>query len=200
MLFGNEKSLSLRAAYIISRIFEPFLWLAILGVVIVFSDYFNGYNKLYWTVGLAFFLGVLPLLTLWIGFKKIKDIDIDFTKKEKRTPFILIILFYWLIGLVLAWALNGPKLILDILLIGIVLNVLVLLINFYWKVSNHSLGITAVSLFINQLFDWQYAWLFVFVPLVCWARLIQKKHSLGQLTGGVGLGLLAWLLLIMLGY
>ncbi len=202
MIIGikEKNKTNLKIAYFISRIFEPFLWLAFLGILLIFSNYFKGYERLYWAFGLAFFLGGLPLLTLWIGFKKIKDIDIDFTKKEKRTPFILIILFYWLIGLVLVWALSGPKLILNILLIGIILNFLVLVINFYWKVSNHSLVITAVALFINQLFGWQYVWLFIFVPLVCWARHIQKKHTWGQLGGGIILGFMAWLLLIIFGY
>lgn len=200
MLFNKAKDRQLKIAYAISRIFEPFFLLGILGVVIIFSDYFIGFNRLGWAIGLVLILGVLPLTTLWLGVKKIKGIDIDFTKKERRTPFILIILFYWLMGMLLAWGLGSPKLILSILLVGVIMNLIVLIINFYWKVSNHSLAITVVIFFIIELYGWQYAWLFLSIPLVSWARWIQKKHTIGQLVGGVLLGILAWELLRILGY
>lgn len=200
MWFNHEKSIWIRAAYIISRMTEPFLLLAILGLVIVFSGYFDGFDRVWWAIGLAVILGLLPLATLWLGVKKIKKIDIDFTKKETRTPFILIILFYWIIGVVLAWGLRAPGVVIGLILVAIIINILVLVINFYWKVSNHSLMATAVPLFINQFFGWDYWWLFFIVPVVIWARWIQKKHTLGQLAVGVVLGILAGRLLALLGY
>ena len=190
----------LKIAYVISRLSEPFFLLAILGVVVLFSDYFNGFNRLGWALGLAVVLGLLPLVTLWLGVKKIKNIDIDFTTKETRTPFILIILFYWLMGVFLAWGLGGPRFVLSVLLVGVIVNLLVLVINFYWKVSNHTLVVTAVIFFINQLFNWSYGWLFVLLPVVAWSRWVQGKHNWWQLAGGVVLGVLAWGLLIFFGY
>lgn len=200
MLFKKNKKIQLQIAYIISRLSEPFLLLTIFGVMILFSKYLAGYNHWVWGVGLVLFLGVMPLATLWLGVKKIKKIDIDFTKRENRTPFILIILFYWIMGLVLGWSLAGPKLILVLLFIGIILNVLVLVINFYWKISNHSLALVAFIFFMSQLFGQVYLWLLITVPLVCWSRWIQKKHTWGQLSGGIGLGLVAWILLRIFGY
>jgi len=135
-----------------------------------------------------------------IKFQKIKGLDIDLTRKESRTPFILIILFYWLLGLILGWALTGPKLILALLLIGIILNIIVLIINFYWKISNHSLVLTAVILFTSQLFNNNYLWLLLILPIVGWSRWVQKKHTWGQLIGGVGLAVFAWWLLQLFGY
>ena len=199
MLFKRDK-LKLKIAYIISRLSEPFFLLAILGVLVLGSDHFTGFNRLWWALGLVLILGVLPLMTLWLGVKKIKNIDIDFTKKEQRTPFILIILFYWLLGALLAWGLGSPRFVLSILLVGVIVNLLVLIINFYWKVSNHTLVLTAVIFFINQLFDWSYWWLFIVIPLVAWSRWVQGKHTIWQLIGGTGLGVLAWGLLIFFGY
>lgn len=200
MLFERKENLTLKIAFVISRLSEPFLLLTILGVIILFSHYLAGYNRWEWGLGLVLFLGVLPLGTLWLGVKKVKKIDIDFTKKENRTPFILVILFYWTVGLILSWSLSGPKIILVLLIISIISNILVLLINFFWKVSNHLLGVSVFSLFIIQLFGWQYWWWLLLCPAVGWSRWVQKKHTLGQLIGGAGLGLSAWMMLIMLGY
>ncbi len=200
MIFKKEKALKLKIAYIISRLSEPFLWLFIFGIVILFSKYLDGYNHWLWGLSLVLFLGFLPLMTLWLGIKRIKGLDIDLTKRESRTPFILIILFYWLLGLVLGWALAGPKLILVLLLIGIILNIIVLLINFYWKISNHSLVLATVILFTSQLFSRDYLWLLLLLPFVAWSRWVQKKHTWGQLIGGMGLAILAWWLLQLFGY
>ncbi len=199
-LWPRHKNVKLKIAFIISRLSEPFLLLGVLGLFILFSHYLSGYNRWEWGVGLVLFLGALPLGTLWLGVKKIKKIDIDFTKKESRTPFILIILFYWILGLILAWALSGPKIVLILLAISIMNNLLVLLINFFWKVSNHALGITVFSLFVIELFGSQYWWLVLSWPLVAWSRWIQKKHSWGQLAGGTALGILAWAMLALMGY
>ncbi len=199
-LFSKEKEAKLKTAFLISRLSEPFLLLTVLGGLVLFSHYLSGYNRWEWGVGLVLFLGALPLGTLWLGVKKIKKIDIDFTKKESRTPFILIILFYWLLGLILAWALSGPKIVLVLLAVSIINNVLVLLINFFWKISNHALGITVFSLFVIELFGGRYWWLILTWPLVGWSRWVQKKHSWGQLAGGTALGLLAWLMLRWMGY
>ncbi len=200
MIFKKDKDLKLKIAYIISRLGEPFLWLSIFGVIILFSEYLDGYNYWLWGIGLVLFLGFMPLVTLWLGIKKIKGLDIDLTKRESRTPFILIILFYWLLGLILAWSLAGPKLILVLLLIGIILNILILIINFYWKISNHSLVLTTVILFSSQLLDKNYLWLLLILPLVAWSRWIQRKHTWWQLIGGIGLAILAWLILMAFGY
>ncbi|PIP29028.1 hypothetical protein CO134_00125 [Candidatus Kuenenbacteria bacterium CG_4_9_14_3_um_filter_39_14] len=201
MLFRfKRENTKLRVAYIVSRFFEPFLWLTIIGLATIFSEYFDGYNRVSWGIILLAFLGVLPLLTLWLGLKKGKVKDIDFSKREERTAFILMILFYWFLGALLTWALAGPRLVSAILITAIIVAATVLIINLYWKVSVHALGITTSALFINQLFDWQYLWLFIFVPLVAWSRWAQKRHTIAQLLGGCGLAILAWVLLVSFGY
>ena len=201
MLFRfKRENTKLRVAYVISRFFEPFLWLAIVGLATIFSGYFDDYNRLSWGIILLVFLGVLPLLTLWLGLKKGKVKDIDFSKREERTSFIMVIIFYWFLGALLTWALAGPRLVSTILISAIIVGVAVLIINLYWKVSVHTLGITVSALFINQLFGWQYLWLFIFIPLVAWSRWAQKKHTTAQLLGGCGLGILAWVLLVSFGY
>ena len=201
MLFKfKRENMKLKAAYIISRFFEPFLWLTIMGLAIIFSEYFDDYNGVSWGIMLLAFLGVLPLLALWLGVKKGRVKDIDFSKREERTAFILIILLFWFLGALLTWALAGPRLVSTILITAIIVAVAVLIINLYWKVSVHTLGITVSAMFINQLFGWQYLWLFIFIPMVAWSRWVQKKHTMAQLLGGCGLGILAWVLLVSFGY
>lgn len=188
----------MRIAYLTSRITEPFYLATLAGIILLFSSYLNGYHRLFWGGILLLVLGILPLATLFLGLKTGKVEDIDFTDRRKRTPFILIILFYWLIGAILAWALSGPAIILDILIIALIIGSAVLVINLYWKISNHTLGVTTFAFFVNQFFGWQYWWLFILIPIVAWSRWVQKKHTIGQLIAGVCLGALAWGLFLWL--
>lgn len=194
MFFWQKKSLKIKIAYILSRIFEPFVWMGLFGVALIFSSHFEGYNRLWWAVVLVFFLAGLPLITFLLFLKKGKIEDIDFTKREKRTPFIVTIIFYWLLGLILTWGAGGPMAVIKILALSLMLGIVVLLINFYYKTSNHALGYTAAVLLFNDFYDWDYWWLLIFVPVVWWSRYVQKKHTLGQLTLGTALAVAAWVI------
>ncbi|HRY63363.1 MAG TPA: hypothetical protein P5267_02045 [Patescibacteria group bacterium] len=192
MFFKREKTIKIKIAYWLSRIFEPLLWVGLLGVAMIFSPYLDNYNRFFWAVELLIFLVGLPLLTLWLAFKKGKITDIDFTKKEERTPYLLVILFYWAMGMILTWGLGGPVVIIKILLLAVIVGLAVLVINFYYKISNHALGFVISCLLFNELYSWHYWWLLLFAPVIFWSRWVQKKHTWGQLVLGTGLAIVGW--------
>lgn len=193
MFFKKEQSVEIKIAFIVSRIFEPLLWVGLFGVAVISSSYFDGYSRIFWPAELLIFLVGLPILTLWLAFKKGKIKDIDFTKREDRTPYLLAMIFYWALGMILTWGLGGPKVITKILLLAVVIGVVMLVINFRYKVSGHALGFTITVLLFNELYAWQYWWLLIFVPVVWWSRYIQKKHTWGQLILGTALAVAGWL-------
>ncbi len=201
MLFKfNSTARKKRLAYYISRAGDAYVFFLILALLILFSDYLAGYNRWWWGAGLVFILGIMPISVFWLGLKKGKIKDIDFTRRQDRTPYLLILLFFWIIGMILSWSLYGPKLIIILLFIAVLVNIIILLINFYWKISNHALVASVFGLFVNQLFGWQHWWLLLIIPVVAWSRWVQKKHTLGQLVGGMSVGIVAWLVLMMFGY
>ncbi|HOZ36873.1 MAG TPA: hypothetical protein PLR18_03535 [bacterium] len=181
-----------KAAFVVSRLFEPLLWLTILGVVVITSRRLDGYDRFFWSVELLVFLIGLPLYSLWLGFKKGKIKDIDFTKREERTPYLLVVIFYWALGMIFTWSLGGPKIITKILLVAVILGIMMLIINFRYKVSGHALAYSVAALLINEFCEWQYWWLLIFVPVVWWSRWAQKKHTWGQLILGTALAVAGW--------
>jgi len=199
-MFLKPKLNKIKIAYIISRIFDPIILLLPLGIVSIFSHHVDGYNRLFWAFILVIFLGILPIITVWLGLKKGKISDIDFTDRHQRTPYIVAIIFYWFLAVILIWSLSGPDFILRLIIAAITIGLIVMSINFFWKISNHSLIITASSFFVNMLYDWKFVWIFILIPVVCWSRLIQKKHTVLQLFGGVMLGILFFLIMRWFGY
>lgn len=193
-------TLKLKIAYIISRFFDIVFWALPFSAIAVFSSHFSGYNRIVWIIGLLLFAGFLPFSIFWFWLKKGKISDVDFTKKEERTPTILIILFFWSLTLALTWVLSGSRLILVILSSAIIIGTLVLIINLRWKISNHTLAATIAGFLINFLYGWSYWWLFIFVPLVFWSRLVLKKHTFWQLVAGSILGCLFFIFIKLFGH
>lgn len=193
-------TLKFKIAYIISRFFDAVFWALPLGAIAVFSSHFNDHNRIIWIIGLLLFAGFLPFSIFWFWLKKGKISDIDFTKKEERTPIILVILFFWSLSLIFTWALSGPRLMLIILSSVIIVGIFVLIINLRWKISNHTLAATIAGFLINFLYGWSYWWVFIFIPLVFWSRLVLKKHTFWQLVAGTILGYLFFVILKLFEY
>jgi membrane-associated phospholipid phosphatase len=57
----------------------------------------------------------------------------------------------------------------------------------WWKISTHAFGITGPFAAMFVLFNFQPLPYVALVPLVCWARIYLRSHSLGQVLGGAAL-------------
>lgn len=192
-------TLKLKIAYIVSRFFDAVFWALPFGAIVVFSSYFDNHDRIFWTLGLLLFATILPLVLFWFWFKKGKIFDIDFTRKEERTPYFIVILLFWIAALLLTWVLSGPHLVLVLFSDAIIIGGLVIIINLYWKISNHTLVATITGFLITFLYGWNYWWFFLFIPLSFWCRLVSKKHTFWQLVAGIGLGCLFFVILKLFG-
>jgi membrane-associated phospholipid phosphatase len=57
----------------------------------------------------------------------------------------------------------------------------------YWKISTHALGITAPLAALTLLYGRQPLPFMVLIPMVCWARVYLKAHSVMQVIAGAAL-------------
>ncbi len=57
-------------------------------------------------------------------------------------------------------------------------------ITFFWKISGHVAGLTLVLGLFWVWYGARVAPFFIFVPLLAWARVVTKNHTLAQVTGG----------------
>jgi membrane-associated phospholipid phosphatase len=65
------------------------------------------------------------------------------------------------------------------------------IITMYWKISTHALGITAPLVASLYLFGREPLPFFVLIPIVCWARVYLKAHTILQVIAGTALGALS---------
>jgi len=187
-------------AKIISMVSSPLYLFLPLVLIILGSTHLDGHDRLMWGLMLAIFLGFLPFATLWLGLKRGSISDIDFTIREERTPYLLAIIFFWSSAALITLMLDGPQLVFVLILTGIGISLMILLINFFWKISNHTLFFSAAVFFAGRIFSRHYLWFLIFLPVIAWARYAQRKHTMCQLIAGALLGATVICFLRFFGY
>jgi membrane-associated phospholipid phosphatase len=135
------------------------------------------------------FGALIPIVTSLILIKKMKT-DLDITDRTKRTmPLILAICSYLIGFLVLLWF-GAPAVVSALMLIYGTNTLIILIINFYWKISIHAMGLAGPTAAFIFAFGFVGVIIGLIIPLVMWSRLKLKKHTPSQVIAGSVLGLL----------
>jgi membrane-associated phospholipid phosphatase len=83
--------------------------------------------------------------------------------------------------------LEGPLFLKSIFAVSIVSSIILTVVTYFWKISLHTSWITFVVITFNILFG---RWMLLMVPLIPvigWARVRIKKHTVNQVILGVGI-------------
>jgi membrane-associated phospholipid phosphatase len=123
---------------------------------------------------------------------------LEMVEREARLiPYLLMIL--GAVGaIVLLTQLNAPQPVFIMTLVLLANEVVMGTINFWTKVSIHTATVTFTAITLGALVhpNW-YALLFL-VPLIAWARIYRKRHTLQQVTSGAVLsGLLTSIVIFL---
>lgn len=166
-------------ANVISRVFDPFVMLAALfGILFYRTPIFVPAFLL--MVLLPFFLCILALKT-----KFIKDWDLS---DRRQRPKVLWTIFAIEVvsSIVLKTSLTVPVL---AALFGFTI------ITHFWKMSGHTMAAALTTGLIVARFGWTWWPVLLIVPLVSWARVVTKNHSVSQVIAGA---LYSWGLVALL--
>ncbi len=135
----------------------------------------------------------IPILTSLILIKKLKT-DIDITDRKKRTLPLILAISSYLIGFLVLYMISAPAVITALMFIYGSNTIMILLINFYWKISIHSMGIAGPTAAFIYAFGITGAFLGILIPFVMWSRVKLNKHTFSQVLAGTVLGLVStWL-------
>jgi membrane-associated phospholipid phosphatase len=153
---------------------------------------------------------MLPIFLFIYLLKKKKVVNKDADKKEERTlPFSIALLFYICGFFVLR--IFDINLFIQSFWFGYITNMfLLIMINKFWKISIHAVGISGPAtivvcllsesqhLFVNSIAFFIITILFLVVVIVGWARIKLKCHSVLQVIAGSILGISSTLVHIYL--
>jgi hypothetical protein len=174
-------------AQIISLILNPLLILIPVPFFLVYEKTGDFLLSFIWTIVSVFFIFVY-FLAILIGIRIGVFADLDVSKKEQRPLLFSIGMVLTLIYFVVLFLFHAP----GILIVGatsIVLGILVLgVINMFTKASGHLTVLSALLTFLIIAEGWRACAALVLLPVLIWARIKTKNHTLLQTLLGTLIG------------
>jgi len=197
----NRDKIIIYAARIISLIFTPF-YLPLVGLIILFTlSYLNllplEYRLL--VLGLVYFFTILLptfMIRLYRRLQGWSRLEIGH-KRRRMVPYVISIVCYFTCLYVLE-SLHIYHFVSSIVIGALVVQIVCAIINIWWKISTHTAAIGGVAgaLFVfADIFGFNPVWWFCLVFMLAGmlgsARMILHQHSLSQVVGGFGVGLVS---------
>lgn len=195
-----------RIAKVVSTVFTPFSIPFLAFLILLLVSYLRMLPLAYKLIilGIVYTFTILtPSLAIWVYCRLNKLSTRDLTLKEHRyLPFLLTILSY-VCCLLLMRQMNIPWYMSGIILVGLLSQVLCILLNLFWKVSEHMAGAGAIVgglIAFSELFGYNPIWwlcLIVFIAgLLGSARISLGHHTLSEVLGGFAIGLICALVVL----
>ncbi|MBV8067540.1 MAG: phosphatase PAP2 family protein [Candidatus Eremiobacteraeota bacterium] len=171
----------------LSTIFNPFLTAFALFVILAdigATDTLNFWRLLFIS---TFFVSTGPMLYIfWLNATdRISDLDMS-VRVEREMVFTAFVVFD-VLGVAALWLIHAPRLMIAAMLGYTVSTLVVQYITRYWKISTHALGITAPLTALTLIYGRQPLPFMVLIPMVCWARVYLKSHTVAQVVAGAAL-------------
>ncbi len=196
----------IRTARVISAIFTPFSIPFLAFLALFLFSYLRIMPTQYKLIVLAIvysFTILLPTLTIFL-FRKINGFDLQEMNLRKRRyiPFLLTILSY-VFCLLMMHRLNIPWYMTAIILAALIVQVVCVVVNLKWKLSEHMAGMGCIVsglVSFSALFGYNPVWWLCIVILIAGilgtARIILGHHSLGEVLFGFMVGFVCTLLVL----
>jgi hypothetical protein len=202
-----EKRKVIKAAQIISGIFNPFVIPFGAFIVLFFFSYLNimplQYKLLVLGVVYCFTI-LLPTISIFL-FRKINGWESkDLIDREKRfVPYLLTITAY-VFCLIMMYKLNIPRYMTGIIVATLASMAICVIVNLKWKLSEHMAGMGGVVgglIAFSFLFNYNPVWwlcLFILIAgLLGSARVTLQHHTLGEVLTGFVVGFICAILGIL---
>ena len=176
-------------AKILSTIFNPFLTAFALFVILAHvgaKDTLQFWELLFAS---TFFTSIGPMLYVFALYANDHISDLDMSVRLEREMVFTAFVIFDALGVVTLWLLHAPRLMIAAMLGYLVSTLIVQFITRYWKISTHACGITAPLAALTLLYGRQPAPFLVLIPMVCWARVYLKAHTIAQVCAGAGLAI-----------
>jgi hypothetical protein len=186
--FKRKKELTpvMKVGRFISRLFEPIIEIPLLLIAATMTAYLNGYRWRFLAL-LLFLDAVIPGLYFLYLVYVAKKVDFDMTKREMRLPLYKVAVVSHLAGVLVGFVIDREPLA-QILLAFWFLALIFTIITEHWKISLHAGVNSALATFAILIVGWEKVWWMIFLPIiVSFARVVYKKHTVGQVILGTTL-------------
>ncbi len=184
-------------ANLTSNILNPFLVGLVVILLLSFESTSSILDALKWSLILTA-VGILPVLLVIIYLVQTGGLDSIFTHaREERTKLYLLAGICIIVSGIILLQFGAPLMLVAAFITALIEILVFISINLWWKISVHTAFIAALVTILVILYGPIAAVSAVLLPLIAWARIKLRHHSLAQVTTGA---LLATLIVIMVFY
>jgi membrane-associated phospholipid phosphatase len=182
----------------LSTIFNPFLCASALFIIV--SHAFSASTKEFWVLSAlsVTIYTVAPLACLLFLYVTGRISDFDMTDRFEREKIFLVIVAIDLLAALGYTIAQVPVQIVAIAWGYWATALVTMVITRYWKISTHAFGIAGPFAIMFLLFRLQPLPYVPLVPLVCWARVYLRAHTIAQVLAGVLLAIASTLVFFRL--
>ena len=157
------------------------------GLLVLFVAPYHTRNLLVaytYAVVTLFFLTLGPLVFVLLGVRSGKFSDIDLSRRTERTWPFLFGLASAMLGLFVLSYLHGPRA-LETALVATAVGSLVLMVTtWWWKISIHAATLAGAVTMLTALYGPAVLLALFLLVLVCWSRVVLRRHTLAQVVAG----------------
>ena len=185
-------------ARIFSTVCNPFLTSLLLFVILAGAR--SRTNTDFWVLlgNSAFFTSIGPMLYIFWLYATDRISDLDMSNREEREKVFVVFVIFFALGTIDLWLINAPAIITASMAAYAVSSLVVQWITHYWKISTHALGITAPLIALCVIYGTRPLPFLVLIPIVCWARVYLRAHTVLQTIAGVALASISTLVVFRL--
>lgn len=176
-------------ARLITFFFHPIILIAPSVFLIISATGGSLDEALLWS-GVALIFIVLIAAYILIGIRRGLFTNFDISKRKQRIYLFPLVIVAGIIFLFSLIAFNGPKSLLFAIIYFIISVVVLSLVTLRIKASVHVGGITVAIISAIYFFGNQYNLLLILIPVMAWARIIEKRHTLKETIVGFVFGFL----------
>lgn len=197
-------------ANIISFTFHPLLMMTYGVVLALLFTYLAIYPlavKLLIAGGTFFSTALVPGLFILLMVKSGAAVDVELSDRRERVVPYLIFITSILICIFFLYKMLMPFWLLAMMFGAVVAMIVALIVNFYWKISAHAIGIGGLLGGIMGVARihlanpyWSFIAVLLIAGLVGTSRIILKKHTPMQIYGGFCLGFICTFVASLLSY
>src|SRR6266567_1673434 len=144
----------------------------------------NTLSALTYASATLFFMSIGPMIYILVGVYQGKFTDIDVSVRSQRSgPFLFSILSA-LIGLLTLSFLHEPKDLQTVMLAVIACGTVLMLITLWWKISMHASALAGAVTMLTALYGNIILPAYLLLILVCWSRVVLRRHTTAQVIAG----------------
>lgn len=147
----------------------------------------NKIEAINWAFLCLLFGTVIPYLYICFLYKKKEINDMHISEKENRIKPLVVACISYIICFIILYVLDGPLFLKPIFAASIVSTVILAIITYFWKISLHTSWITFMVITFNILFGRWMLLMIPLIPVIGWARVRIKEHTMNQVILGVGI-------------